>query len=88
MRGSGVSIWFFVGVSLLVNGILICGAGVWEVFNPPAQPVVLFHLHANAWWGALLFLIGLMYLMPTGVIGIFNFIGVRFRRGTVAKRQY
>ena len=61
MRGSGVSIWFFVGISLLVNGILICGAGVWEVFNPPAQPVVLFHLHANAWWGALLFLIGLMY---------------------------
>jgi hypothetical protein len=61
MRGSGVSNWFFVGISLLVNGILICGAGVWEVFNPPAQPVVLFHLHANAWWGALLFLIGLMY---------------------------
>jgi len=28
------------------------------------------------------------YLMPTGAIGIFNFIGVRFRRGAVAKRQY
>ena len=35
-----------------------------------------------------IFLIGLMYLMPTGAIGIFNFIGVRLRRGAVAKRQY
>ena len=33
-----VSIWFFIGISLLVNGVLICGAGVWEVFHPPANP--------------------------------------------------
>jgi branched-chain amino acid transport system permease protein len=32
------------------------------------------------------FLIGLMYLMPTGAIGIFNFIGIRLRRGAIAKR--
>jgi branched-chain amino acid transport system permease protein len=35
-----------------------------------------------------IFLIGLMYLMPAGVVGIFNFIGVRFRRGTIARRQH
>jgi branched-chain amino acid transport system permease protein len=34
-----------------------------------------------------IFLIALMYLMPTGAIGIFNFIGIRLRRGAVAKRQ-
>jgi branched-chain amino acid transport system permease protein len=28
-----------------------------------------------------IFLIALMYLMPTGAIGIFNFVGVLFRRG-------
>jgi hypothetical protein len=59
----GVSIWFFIGISLLVNGILICGAGVWEVMHPPVNPVVLFHLHANVWWGAILLVIGLIYCL-------------------------
>lgn len=60
----GVSIWFFIGISLLVNGILITGAGVWEVLHPPAQPtIVLFHLHANVWWGAILLVIGLIYCL-------------------------
>jgi branched-chain amino acid transport system permease protein len=34
-----------------------------------------------------LFLIALMYLMPKGAIGVLDFIGVRFRRMAVAKRQ-
>ncbi len=59
--GGGISIWFFVGVSLLVNGALILGAGVWELIYPPANPVVLFRLHANVWWGAVLLLLGIMY---------------------------
>jgi hypothetical protein len=61
MHDSGISIWFFVGLSLLVNGILITGAGIWEIFRPPANPVVLYSLHASVWWGALLLLFGLRY---------------------------
>ena len=61
MRESGISIWFFIGVSLLVNGALIAGAGIWGIFHPPAEQVVLFSLHANAWWGAVLFLVGVFY---------------------------
>jgi len=61
MREGGISIWFFIGVSLLVNGVLIVGAGIREVFVPPANPVVLFNLHANIWWGALLLVFGLVY---------------------------
>jgi accessory gene regulator protein AgrB len=41
--------------------VLITGAGIWQVFNPPANPVVLFYLHANVWWGAVLAVIGLLY---------------------------
>jgi len=59
--GGGISIWFFVGVSLLVNGALILGAGLWELVYPPANPVVLFRFHANGWWGAALLLLGIMY---------------------------
>jgi hypothetical protein len=57
-----ISIWFFIGISLAVNGALILAAGVYQLVNPPAQPgVVLFNLHANVWWGALLLLLGLVY---------------------------
>ncbi len=61
MREGELSIWFFIGISLLVNGILIFGAGVWEIFHSPANPVVLFSLHANVWWGGVLLLFGLIY---------------------------
>jgi len=60
-RGGGISLWFFVGISLLVNGALTLGAGVWEVLYPPANPVVLFRLHANVWWGAVLLALGVIY---------------------------
>ena len=57
-----ISIWFFIGISLAVNGALILAAGVYEWVNPPVNPsVVLFHLHANVWWGAALLLFGLIY---------------------------
>lgn len=57
-----ISIWFFIGISLLVNGALILAAGIYELVNPPAHPaIVLFNLHANVWWGACLLLLGLVY---------------------------
>jgi len=57
-----ISIWFFIGVSLAVNGALILAAGIYQVVNPPVNPgVVLFNLHANVWWGAVLLLVGLIY---------------------------
>jgi hypothetical protein len=56
-----VSIWFFIGIALLVNGVLILGAGVFEIWNPPAQQVVLYNLHASVWWGALMTAIGAAY---------------------------
>jgi len=61
MHEGEISIWFFIGVSLLMNGALIVGAGLWELAHPPAISVVLFHLHANIWWGALLLAGGLFY---------------------------
>jgi hypothetical protein len=59
-----ISIWFFIGLSLLVNGALILAAGVYELVNPPANPnIVLFNLHANVWWGAILFAVGIFYCL-------------------------
>ncbi len=56
-----ISIWFFIGFALLVNGVLIVGAGVYEFISPPENPVVLARLHANLWWGGLLTILGILY---------------------------
>jgi len=57
----GISIWFFIGISLLVNGVLILGAGLYELVNPPIFRVVLYQYHASVWWGALMLLVGVFY---------------------------
>jgi len=59
--GGSLSIWFFIGVSLAVNGAIICGTGIYELIFPPEHHLVLSNLHANVWWGALLLAIGLIY---------------------------
>jgi len=57
-----ISIWFFIGISLLINGALILAAGIYQLINPPTEPsIVLYNLHANVWWGALLFVVGGLY---------------------------
>jgi hypothetical protein len=56
-----ISIWFFIGLLLVAYGLLIAGSGVYELFSPPAHPVVMADLHAPIWWGALLFVIGAFY---------------------------
>jgi hypothetical protein len=59
MTEGSVSIWFFIGVLLLVYGILITGAGIYGLSHPPN--VQLANLHAGVWWGALLIILGLVY---------------------------
>jgi hypothetical protein len=56
-----ISIWFFIGVLLLIYGVLITGAGIYDLFRPPDNPVHLAYLHAGIWWGGLLTLLGLIY---------------------------
>ena len=59
--GGSLSIWFFIGVSLAVNGAVIFGRGIYEVVYPPENRVVLYDLHANVWWGALLLILGIFF---------------------------
>ncbi len=56
-----LSIWFGVGISLLVPGILILGTGLYELAYPPVNKVVLYEYHASIWWGAILSVLGLIY---------------------------
>ncbi len=62
MHGKGlISIWFFIGVLLTAYGVLITASGIYDIYSPPAHPVVLAKLHAPVWWGAVLLAIGLFY---------------------------
>jgi hypothetical protein len=59
--GGSLSIWFFIGLSLAVNGAVICATGIYELISPPANQVVLYTLHANVWWGGVLLALGLFF---------------------------
>ena len=61
--GGSLSIWFFTGLCLGVNGLLILASGIYELTNPPAEKVVLYDLHANIWWGALMAVLGAIYCL-------------------------
>lgn len=61
--GGSLSIWFFTGVCLGVNGLLILARGIYETINPPLSKVVLYDLHANIWWGGLLLILGVIYCL-------------------------
>lgn len=58
-----IPIWFFIGITLGVYGLLILGTGIYHLVCPPQKPVAMAHLHADIWWGALLVLIGLIYVL-------------------------
>ena len=60
-QGGRISIWFFIGMILLVYGFLILGAGIYDLFVPPAHQPVLAELHAGIWWGGLIAVLGGFY---------------------------
>ena len=51
-----IPVWFFVGVLLLVYGVMIFISGLVEWPHPP--DTVLSQLHAPVWWGALMIVLG------------------------------
>jgi len=55
-----IPVWFFVGVILLIYGLIISGTGIYEFSSPP--PTVLASTHPAVWWGALLTVIGGIYV--------------------------
>ncbi len=65
-----VPIWFFVGGTLLIYGIIITVTGLYGLAHPSAVQVELhqsnpqaswFVLHPDIWWGAVLTLMGAAY---------------------------
>ena len=55
-----ISIWFFIGLLILVYGVLILGAGIGELSAP--SRVVMAELHIGIWWGGFLIVTGATYV--------------------------
>lgn len=51
-----VPIWFFIGALLLLYGLIITGAGIYQFWHPPHT--VLAKDHASFWGGLALILLG------------------------------
>ena len=56
-------IWYFVGLILLVIGSIIFITGLYLLFSPQEANPVLGELYPNIWWGALMIVVGFIYVM-------------------------
>jgi nitric oxide reductase large subunit len=57
-----ISIWYFIGLLLTVYGVLITSAGIYDLVAGIQRTTVHAELHAAIWWGALLLVLGLVYV--------------------------
>ncbi len=55
-----IPVWFFIGLILLIYGILIFATGIYELSRLPST--VLANLHAPIWWGVILAVVGAIYV--------------------------
>jgi len=60
-----VSIWYFIGIAILVIGIAVAITGAVR-WNHPAEGVAMSQLHADLWWGLIMTGIGLYYVIRYG----------------------
>jgi FtsH-binding integral membrane protein len=57
-----IPVWFFVGILLLIYGVMILVSGL-KHWNSPPPGVQLAELHAPVWWGAILAVLGGVYCL-------------------------
>ena len=56
-------IWFFVGLILLIMGVIIFLTGIYFLFNPASDKKVLSGMHPDIWWGGIMAVVGLIYVL-------------------------
>jgi hypothetical protein len=54
-------VWFFIGVILILYGIMITLEGVYDLSHPPGT--VLESLHPAIWWGIIMVVVGVIFTL-------------------------
>ena len=63
-------IWYFVGWVLFLSGLIVVIAGVYGIFYTLPSTSVIGYLHPNLWWGGLMTIVGLIYMLKNRKIRI------------------
>jgi len=54
-------VWFFIGIILVLYGVMILLEGLYDLSNPPGT--VLEQLHPAIWWGIIMMVVGLIFTL-------------------------
>ena len=54
-----LDIWFFVGIILIIYGVILSLIGIYYIFNPYTD-VILGNLNPNLWWGGIMIVSGII----------------------------
>jgi len=57
------SIWYMVGLVLLTIGAVIFLTGIYNLIDPPVVTTAMGHLQPDLWWGGLMVVAGLIFVM-------------------------
>ena len=57
------SIWYLVGLMLLSMGVLVLISGMYYYFNPNQVHTTLAYLHPSIWWGAIMVVAGIVFVI-------------------------
>lgn len=63
-------IWYFVGLILLSVGFIVIISGIFLIVNPPENKTILLEINPNIWWGGIIVLTGLIFLIKNRKIKI------------------
>lgn len=63
-------IWYFVGLILTIMGGIILLSGLYNLIQPSVSKVVLSEKHPDIWWGALMVIVGIIYIIRNRKITI------------------
>jgi polyferredoxin len=55
------SIWYFVGLMLMVMGSVVFFSGIYYYYYPDRTVTVLNELHPDIWWGAIIIAAGTVF---------------------------
>jgi hypothetical protein len=60
-----IPIWFFIGIMLALYGVIIFAYSLltWSAPPPDSLSPEISKLHAGVWWGFLMIILGLFYVI-------------------------
>lgn len=56
-----IPVWFWIGIMMIVYGVLISGAGIYYLISPP-QNYAAKWTNPNLWWGLFMLVVGFVFL--------------------------